>query len=123
MSDKKSDDALPMSNGNGNGVANGRNGDAHANRPFPSFTPAQAKPDALRGLGPSMSSLDSNRGASVFAYCLSSMSMTIVNKYVVSGSNWNMSLFYLAIQVRLHFIYSLQMICEEANLSLRIIAD
>jgi GDP-mannose transporter len=97
MSDKKSDDSFPMANGNG--VANGRNGDAHKARPFPSFTPAQAKPDAIKGLGPSMASLDNNRGASILAYCLSSMSMTIVNKYVVSGSNWNMSLLYLAVQV------------------------
>lgn len=99
MSDKKSDDVLPMANGNGNGVANGHNGDAHKARPFPSFTPAQSKTDALKGLSPSLSSLDNSRGASVFAYCLSSMSMTIVNKYVVSGSNWNMNLLYLAVQV------------------------
>ncbi|KAF5139441.1 GDP-mannose transporter [Metarhizium anisopliae] len=99
MSDKKSDDMLPMPNSNGhaNGVANGRNGSAHK-QPFPSFTPAQAKTDALKGLGPSMASLESSRGASVVAYCLSSMSMTIVNKYVVSGSNWNMNLLYLAVQ-------------------------
>lgn len=96
MSDKKSDH-IPgrMSNG----ATNGHNGDAHRSKPFPSFTPALAKTDALKGLGPSMSSLDNNRGASVFAYCLSSMSMTIVNKYVVSGSNWNMNLLYLAVQV------------------------
>lgn len=113
MSDKKSDDMLSMSNSNGhaNGVANGRNGGAHK-QPFPSFTPAQAKTDALKGLGPSMASLESSRGASVFAYCLSSMSMTIVNKYVVSGSNWNMNLLYLAVQVCLYFIAYLKAVAN-----------
>lgn len=36
---------------------------------------------------------------SVLAYCLSSISMTVVNKYVVSGTEWNMNFFYLAVQV------------------------
>lgn len=103
MSDKKSDDVAGRVNGATNGHTNGHNGDAHRSKPFPSFTPAMAKTDALKGLGPSMSSLDNNRGASVFAYCLSSMSMTIVNKYVVSGSNWNMNLLYLAVQVCISF--------------------
>ncbi|KAH8881861.1 UDP-galactose transporter [Thozetella sp. PMI_491] len=35
---------------------------------------------------------------SILAYCLSSLSMTIVNKYVVSGSFWNLNFFYLAMQ-------------------------
>lgn len=35
---------------------------------------------------------------SIVAYCLSSISMTVVNKYVVSGSSWNLTFFYLAIQ-------------------------
>lgn len=91
MSDKKSDDttlSMPAagSHANGNGRA----------VPFPVFAPAKPKTDALKGI----TSIDNNRGASVLAYCLSSMSMTIVNKYVVSGSNWNMNLLYLAVQVR-----------------------
>lgn len=48
----------------------------------------------------SISRLDNNPSLSVAAYCLSSISMTVVNKYVVSGSNWNLMLFYLAVQVR-----------------------
>lgn len=48
----------------------------------------------------SISRLDSNPSISVAAYCLSSISMTVVNKYVVSGSYWNLTLFYLAVQVR-----------------------
>jgi GDP-mannose transporter len=43
--------------------------------------------------------LDSSPQASIIAYCLSSISMTVVNKYVVSGSDWNLMFFYLAIQV------------------------
>lgn len=35
---------------------------------------------------------------SIIAYCLSSISMTVVNKYVVSGSFWNLNFLYLAIQ-------------------------
>ncbi|KAK3906342.1 GDP-mannose transporter [Staphylotrichum tortipilum] len=42
--------------------------------------------------------LDHNPGASILAYCLSSISMTVVNKYVVSGSSWNLNFFYLAVQ-------------------------
>ncbi|KAG5976469.1 hypothetical protein E4U55_007335, partial [Claviceps digitariae] len=89
MSDKKSDDvvlAMPATNGQVDGNSKGK--------PFPTFTPARSKADALKGI----TSLDNNRGASVLAYCLSSMSMTIVNKYVISGSNWNMNLLYLAVQ-------------------------
>lgn len=41
-----------------------------------------------------------NPGLSILAYCFSSISMTVVNKYCVSGKNWNLNLFYLAIQVR-----------------------
>lgn len=46
------------------------------------------------------SKIDNSRPASILAYCLSSISMTVVNKYVVSGSSWNLNFFYLAIQVR-----------------------
>ncbi|KJZ76986.1 GDP-mannose transporter [Hirsutella minnesotensis 3608] len=44
------------------------------------------------------SSIQNSGGASVLAYCLSSISMTLVNKYVVSGNKWNLHLLYLAIQ-------------------------
>ncbi|KAH8655376.1 UDP-galactose transporter [Xylariales sp. PMI_506] len=39
-----------------------------------------------------------NPGLSIFAYAISSMSMTLVNKYVVSGQFWNLHFFFLAIQ-------------------------
>ncbi|KAB5558695.1 GDP-mannose transporter [Coniochaeta sp. 2T2.1] len=42
--------------------------------------------------------IDNSPPASIMAYCLSSISMTVVNKYVVSGTFWNLNFFYLAIQ-------------------------
>lgn len=47
----------------------------------------------------SLSRLDNSPPISIVAYCLSSISMTIVNKYVVSGHSWNLTFFYLAVQV------------------------
>ena len=43
--------------------------------------------------------IDNSPPASIIAYCLSSISMTVVNKYVVSGTFWNLNFLYLAIQV------------------------
>lgn len=51
-------------------------------------------------LSQSMSKLDNSPLISVLAYCASSISMTIVNKYVVSGKEWNVNFFYLTIQVQ-----------------------
>ncbi|KAL9107543.1 MAG: hypothetical protein Q9227_007543 [Pyrenula ochraceoflavens] len=34
----------------------------------------------------------------VLSYCLSSILMTVTNKYVVSGANWNLNFFLLAVQ-------------------------
>ncbi|KAI1354566.1 hypothetical protein F5Y01DRAFT_254375 [Xylaria sp. FL0043] len=42
--------------------------------------------------------LENNPTASILAYCVASISMTVVNKYVVSGSDWNLNFFYLAVQ-------------------------
>ncbi|KAF2464803.1 GDP-mannose transporter [Lindgomyces ingoldianus] len=50
------------------------------------------------GMGSILSQLENNPGAAVLAYCFSSISMTVVNKYVVSGSSWNLNFLYLAIQ-------------------------
>ncbi|GKT41641.1 GDP-mannose transporter [Colletotrichum spaethianum] len=51
-----------------------------------------------RGLGSIPRQLENSPGAAVLAYCFSSISMTIVNKFVVSGSSWNLNFLYLAIQ-------------------------
>ncbi len=47
----------------------------------------------------SAAKLDNSPPASVLAYCAASISMTIVNKYVVSGKGWNVNFFYLTVQV------------------------
>ena len=48
---------------------------------------------------PDLAKVQNNPPISILAYCLSSISMTVVNKYCVSGKNWNLNLFYLAVQV------------------------
>lgn len=54
------------------------------------------------GLHDKLAKVQNNPGVSILAYCLSSISMTVVNKYCVSGKNWNLNLFYLAVQVWAH---------------------
>lgn len=51
-------------------------------------------------LAQSVSRIDNSPLMSVLAYCASSISMTVVNKYVVSGQGWNVNFFYLTVQVR-----------------------
>lgn len=46
-----------------------------------------------------LSQLTNSSSASILGYCLASISMTVVNKYVVSGEGWNLMFLYLAIQV------------------------
>ncbi|KAL6862583.1 GDP-mannose transporter into the lumen of the Golgi [Amphichorda felina] len=46
----------------------------------------------------SLATIDNNAPVSVLAYCMASISMTVVNKYVVSGASWNLTFFYLAAQ-------------------------
>lgn len=83
------------------------NGEPGMDRSFsPSLTRQvshQVKPAAP------LSQLANNPGASILGYCLASISMTVVNKYVVSGSDWNLMFLYLAIQVsaqsQIHFIW------------------
>lgn len=65
--------------------------------PFLARTPSQrVSPPALHD---KFAKVQNNPGISILCYCLSSISMTVVNKYCVSGKNWNLNLFYLAIQV------------------------
>jgi GDP-mannose transporter len=40
-----------------------------------------------------------NPKVAILAYCVASISMTITNKYCVSGEDWNMNLFLLGFQV------------------------
>jgi len=46
-----------------------------------------------------VSNITNSPPISILAYCLASISMTVTNKYCVSGANWNLNFFYLAIQV------------------------
>ncbi|KAK4188684.1 putative GDP-mannose transporter [Podospora australis] len=50
------------------------------------------------GVNAFIDKIDHSPGASIIAYCMASISMTVVNKYVVSGSYWNLNFFYLAVQ-------------------------
>ncbi|KAL2812525.1 GDP-mannose transporter [Aspergillus granulosus] len=60
------------------------------------FLPKKTRVDnSMSGI---LSQLENNPAAAVLAYCFSSISMTVVNKYVVSGSSWNLNFLYLAIQ-------------------------
>ena len=52
-----------------------------------------------------MSKLENNPQVAITAYCLASISMTVVNKYVVSGSSWDLTFFYLAVQVCFSLAY------------------
>lgn len=45
------------------------------------------------------SQITNNPAVSVGAYCMASISMTVINKFCVSGTDWNLSFLFLAIQV------------------------
>lgn len=64
------------------------------------FLQKSAAPVAKENTSGLISQLENHSAAAVLAYCFSSISMTVVNKYVVSGSSWNLNFLYLAIQVR-----------------------
>lgn len=66
--------------------------------PFLARTPSHRA--SAPGLHDKFAKVQNNPSVSIMAYCLSSISMTVVNKYCVSGKNWNLNLFYLAVQVR-----------------------
>lgn len=83
MSDKKVDDI------------ESRGPDGYTNEKDTSIPPREKR----ASFGLSLSHIDNSPGLSILAYCLSSISMTVVNKYVVSGDSWNLNLFYLAVQV------------------------
>lgn len=47
---------------------------------------------------PTLVNLTNSPPMSILSYCLASISMTVMNKYCVSGKDWNLNFFYLAIQ-------------------------
>ncbi|KAL1867753.1 hypothetical protein VTK73DRAFT_4015 [Phialemonium thermophilum] len=89
MSDKKNEDFVVKMPDNGPGF--------NEKEPFLGRTNShRARQDG--GVFSYLSKLNNSPGASILAYCLSSISMTVVNKFVVSGSYWNLNFFYLAVQ-------------------------
>lgn len=89
-SDKKSDDfAIRMPE---------RSDEDVEKDPFLARTPSH-RVAHTPGLVDKLAKAQNSPGISILAYCFSSISMTVVNKYCVSGKDWNLNLFYLAVQV------------------------
>lgn len=63
------------------------------------FLSQRPPPRPRSNLASPLSKIDNSPGVSILAYCFSSISMTVVNKYVVSGQFWNLNFLYLAVQV------------------------
>lgn len=59
---------------------------------------------------PGASSIKNNPTISILAYCAASISMTIINKFCVSGNDFNLNFFFLAVQVILTFNGQLEQI-------------
>ncbi|KAI0122650.1 UDP-galactose transporter [Daldinia grandis] len=92
MSDKKNEDyAIRMPDSGLRSPYDGGEKD-----PFIPSRPARAA--SQQQLSSQIAKIENNPTISILAYCLSSISMTVVNKYVVSGSEWNLNFFYLAVQ-------------------------
>lgn len=96
MADEKTDDFAPR-----RPSPNFHDVEKTAFRPR-STTPLPSKRPALDTVPESITKITNNAPLSILAYCLSSISMTLVNKYVVSGQFWNMTFFYLTVQVSHH---------------------
>jgi GDP-mannose transporter len=98
MSDKKNEDFAVRMPESGSRSPYGGEKD-----PFVAPRPSRSSSSGMGvGLGSSWSKIENSPPISILAYCLASISMTVVNKFVVSGSSWNLNFFYLAVQVRLH---------------------
>ena len=89
MADKKNDDYVVPMPGQSYELRRAPS-EASSQRPTSQHSDKPAPP------GPSLSNSPS---ASILGYCMASISMTVVNKYIVSGSDWNLMFLYLAIQV------------------------
>lgn len=60
---------------------------------------AAPKPAPLTSQQASMASVTNNPMVAIASYCVSSILMTVVNKYVVSGTGFNLNFFLLFVQV------------------------
>ncbi|KOS21463.1 GDP-mannose transporter [Escovopsis weberi] len=97
MADKKNDDYVVRMPGNA-GRLDIDDDDPFKPTPYALPPPSPRPASAGNVLGLNLASIDNSPGASILGYCLASISMTVVNKYVVSGSSWNLNFLYLAIQ-------------------------
>ncbi|KAK2598428.1 hypothetical protein N8I77_011846 [Diaporthe amygdali] len=88
MSDKRNDDYVVPMPGQSYELK-GAASDTSSQRPTSQRSDAPARP---------ASGFTNSPSASILGYCLASISMTVVNKYIVSGSDWNLMFLYLAIQ-------------------------
>jgi GDP-mannose transporter len=73
--------------------------DMPAGKEFRAASPLTRLPSVHRSGGPSVTE---NPIAAVLAYCGSSIMMTVTNKYVLSGVDFNLNFFLLCVQVRPH---------------------
>ncbi|KAM0721152.1 hypothetical protein Q7P37_003439 [Cladosporium fusiforme] len=76
--------------------------------------PLHRPPGQHHGTATTASNLSNSPSASIVGYCLASISMTVVNKFIVSGSEWNLMFLYLAIQATVCFLAII--ICQQMGL-------
>lgn len=96
MDNKKNEDyAINMSD------LKGRDESPSQREPFLAKSPSRSGAGSSSGsiIPSSLQSFQNSPPLSILAYCFASISMTVTNKYCVSGPNWNLNFFYLAIQV------------------------
>lgn len=60
----------------------------------------EAPPPPVQPRAAPPSAISNNPILPVLAYCGSSILMTVMNKYVLSGTNFNLNFFLLCVQVR-----------------------
>lgn len=75
--------------------------DMPAGKEFRAASPISRTPSVSRG---GSTSVTENPVAAILAYCGSSILMTVTNKYVLSGVDFNLNFFLLCVQVRLRNI-------------------
>jgi GDP-mannose transporter len=92
MADKKNEDFVVRMPDNGPRSPYGAEKD-----PFIPSRPSRVP--SHHGVVSPLNKIENSPPLSILAYCIASISMTVVNKYVVSGTSWNLNLFYLAVQV------------------------
>jgi GDP-mannose transporter len=67
---------------------------------MPSSRSSRAPSPVMRSQQKSAASLTENPVAAILSYCGSSILMTVTNKYVLSGVDFNLNFFLLCVQVR-----------------------